>query len=317
MRYRLALVSLVCLLASVTVWGQAPAPSGGCAKTVSFAVAEEGQPVPAIPKFTLKWLGSKTRREDFGKLCFAQVPAAESTNYVIVFSTTPAAFEGLKATAHTYRTSAEGHSGGAAVSSYGGTWTYAYTGVTPPPTTDTLELKRDDKPKSVEVRAFDQNGKVVAQGSLASSSSREKLLEKVLSDILKDSPTPETRKLWAAQLPVYYVNCDVDADSTSPKLQPVNASVPAAAPSIPTAPKPAAPAPPPPALDIWSTPAGADIFVDGTYVGRTPYTMTLSEGEHTIDLRKKDFAIWQRKVEVTEGKRRVGGYLEQKVLNLE
>ena len=318
MRYRLTVVSLLFLVASVTfVWGQTPASTSGCEKNVSFAVAEDGQPVPAIPKFTLKWLGSKTRREDFGHLCFSQVPAAALMNYVIVFSTNPAAFNGLKASAHTYQTSPETKpGGGAGVSSYGGIWSYAYSGVAPPPTTDTLELKRDDKPKSVEVRAYDQTGRVISQGSLATISSREKLLEKVLSDILKDSPPAENRKLWASQLPVYYVNCDVDAESAAAKLQPVSASVPAAA-SIPTAPKPAAPAPPPPALDIWSSPAGADIFVDGTYVGRTPYSMNLPPGEHTIDLRKKDFAIWQRKVQVAEGSRRVGGYLEQKVLNLQ
>src|SRR5580698_8638983 len=99
MRYGLAVVFL---LFSVTlVWGQTPT-SVGCSKNVSFAVAENGQPVPAIPKFTLKWLGSKTRQESYSGLCFSQVPSLNATNYIVVFSTDPNAFDGLKASAHTY-----------------------------------------------------------------------------------------------------------------------------------------------------------------------------------------------------------------------
>ena len=48
--------------APVTAAGAAPAPLA-CSKNVSFAIAEGGQPVPAIPKFTLKWLEGKSRKE--------------------------------------------------------------------------------------------------------------------------------------------------------------------------------------------------------------------------------------------------------------
>src|SRR5208282_798399 len=84
MKYGFALISLI--LSGSFVWGQVP-PSEGCAKNVSFAVAEDGQPVPAIPKFTLKWLGSKSRQEGFASLCFSQVPSLTQTNYLVVFST--------------------------------------------------------------------------------------------------------------------------------------------------------------------------------------------------------------------------------------
>jgi hypothetical protein len=108
------------------------------------------------------------------------------------------------------------------------------------------------------------------------------------------------------------VNCDVDAPPASPPVNPAaearteTASV--------TPPKPAPP--PDPKLEIWSSPVGADIFLDGGFVGKTPYSVSVSEGVHTISLRKKDFGIWQRRLDVNAGTRRVGGYLEQKVLEL-
>lgn len=312
MRYSLTLVTL---LVSVTFgWGQTPT-SEGCAKNVSFAIAENGQPVPAIPKFTLKWIGGKSRQQEFSKLCFSQVPSATQTNYIVVFSTNPNAFDGLKASAHTYKSATQVHEGNAAVNSYGGTWSYAYTGAAPAATTNTLELKLDDKPKSLQVRAFDQSGRTVSQGSLETFSSREKLLEKILADIGKDSPPPESRKPFASPLSVYYVNCDVDGQPVSPGLDPPPAAhlPPAPPPPVATSPPP----PPKPQLDIWSSPAGADVFLDGEYVGKTPYSAAVAPGEHTIDLRKKNFAIWQRKIQAMAGTRRIGGNLEQKVLDLQ
>ena len=65
-------------------------------------------------------------------------------------------------------------------------------------------------------------------------------------------------------------------------------------------------------LEFWSSPIGADIFLDGAYVGETPYSLTVPPGEHTITMRKKDFGTWQRKTQIAAGKHRVAGYLEQK-----
>ena len=329
MRYGRQLILL--MASAVLAWGQAStpavsnlappnsavsAPVANCSKNVSFAVAEGGQPVPDIPKFALKWLESKSSRERFSKLCFSQIPSAAATNYIVVFSSSEAAFEGLSASAHTY-TTATAHGNTSSLSSYGGTWSYVYNGVAPPPTTNSLELKRDDKPKALDVRAFDQSGRAIARYSLAAYSSREKLLEQVLSDIVGDNPPPENRKTFASPMSVYYVNCDVD----SPGVQNASLDTPLAPPSATTAPRPQVTAaqPPPapkPQVDVWSSPEGADIFLDGGYVGKTPYSLAVDPGEHTIDLRKKGFAIWQRRVMSSTGTRRVGGTLEQKVLDL-
>ncbi len=312
MKHWPTLISLVML--SCLGWAQSAASLPTvCSKNVSFAVAENGQPVPAIPKFTAKWLENKSHREHYSNLCFSQIPAASLTNYVVVFSTSEAAFNGLTPLAHTYSSAAApGHEGPGAASSYGGTWDYVYKGVKPPPTTESVDLKRDDKPKSLEVRAFDQSGRTISRYTLSAFSSREKLLEKVLSDVVSDAPPADKRKAVAAAMSVYYINCDVDSPPENATPKP-----PTPPPAERTAATPAPPPPPPkPELDIWSRPEGADIFLDGGYVGKTPYALTVTPGSHTVDLRKKDFGMWQQRVVVTNGKHQVGAYLERKVLDL-
>ena len=54
-------------------------------------------------------------------------------------------------------------------------------------------------------------------------------------------------------------------------------------------------------LDIASTPAGADIEVDGKFVGSTPSSITVDPGEHDVVVKKTGFGTWERKVSVTSG----------------
>ncbi|MGB8885179.1 MAG: PEGA domain-containing protein [Candidatus Korobacteraceae bacterium] len=97
-------------------------------------------------------------------------------------------------------------------------------------------------------------------------------------------------------------------DATA-NLQPGGA---AAAEPIPAQPASAMPASPPPAMvEFWSQPTGADVEVDGAYVGSTFSMIAIPPGEHTITIRKHDFATWQRTIRVTAGNVRVAAYLEQ------
>lgn len=313
-------------LAGICCWGQAPGQSSNgaqspapaqsaaqaCGKNVSFAVAEGGQPVPAIPKFAVKWLESKAPRQHYSNLCFSQIPSASLPNYVVVFSTSDAPFEGLTPSAHTYTTAAPAHMNTAALTSSGGTWTYAYSGSAPPATTDTLSLRKDDKPKDLVARAYDQAGRVVSKVSLASISSRDKLIEKVLSDIIADTPHQMAKSAVPSPFPVYYVNCDIDAPTASP---PVNGAPAAARTETASAAVKPAPAPDP-QINLWSDPGGADAFVDGAFVGKTPYTMSVTQGDHTITLRKHGYGVWQRKLYVSGASRKIGGSLEIKELDL-
>ena len=52
---------------------------------------------------------------------------------------------------------------------------------------------------------------------------------------------------------------------------------------------------------IDSTPPGADIEVDGAFVGNTPSTITVAPGSHHITVKKKGVTDWARKMNVTGG----------------
>ncbi|MFZ0793352.1 MAG: PEGA domain-containing protein [Candidatus Korobacteraceae bacterium] len=311
---------LIFLLAAIAAArGGGPAAAPACSKNVSFAIAEGGQPVPAIPKFAVKWVDRMSHQQDSKGLCFSQIPSSTANNYLVIFSSSEATFEGLTPSAHTYTSTKGGPGDTSMVSSYGGTWSYSYVGMPPPSTTTTLDLKRDDKPKSLFVRAYNQQGRVISKYSLGGFFSREKVLEYVFTSIMGDAAPVQKQKSVAVPLSVYYVNCDVDsppvetaaAESPSPSAPPVSApkEVPRDAPMPKAVPKAV--------LDIWSQPAGADIALDGAYVGKTPYSLTVPPGEHSIALHKQDFGSWQRRMQVDSGTHQVGAYLEQKTLSLD
>ena len=45
----------------------------------------------------------------------------------------------------------------------------------------------------------------------------------------------------------------------------------------------------------------ADILVDGGFVGNTPSDVQVTEGEHTITVKKTGFKDWERMLKVTGG----------------
>ncbi|MFY9853654.1 MAG: PEGA domain-containing protein [Terracidiphilus sp.] len=68
-------------------------------------------------------------------------------------------------------------------------------------------------------------------------------------------------------------------------------------PPVPTAAAPESQA----SLVIDSSPPGADIEVDGGFVGNTPSTVSVAPGSHRITVKKKGFSDWARSVNVTGG----------------
>ena len=54
-------------------------------------------------------------------------------------------------------------------------------------------------------------------------------------------------------------------------------------------------------ISVSSNPTGADIEIDGNFVGSTPSTIQLDPGDHQIDIEKKGFQSWSRKMKVTGG----------------
>ena len=64
-------------------------------------------------------------------------------------------------------------------------------------------------------------------------------------------------------------------------------------------------------LAIDSTPAGADIEIDGAFVGSAPSTLTIAPGNHQITVKKKGFANWTKTLNVTGGTVHLNAELEQ------
>ena len=65
-------------------------------------------------------------------------------------------------------------------------------------------------------------------------------------------------------------------------------------------------------LQIESSPSGADIEVDGSFVGSTPSEVEVAEGDHTIAVKKSGFKDWERKLKASAGSSvRVGAELEK------
>jgi hypothetical protein len=52
------------------------------------------------------------------------------------------------------------------------------------------------------------------------------------------------------------------------------------------------------AVQITSEPSGAEIFIDGNFVGSTPSKISLTPGEHTLKIVRSGFKDWERKVNI-------------------
>jgi hypothetical protein len=75
-------------------------------------------------------------------------------------------------------------------------------------------------------------------------------------------------------------------------------------------PAPATAAPAQASLAIESTPAGADIEIDGAFVGNTPSTIAVAPGGRQISVKKKGFVTWTKTINVTGGSIHLNAELE-------
>src|SRR2546426_2949652 len=117
----------------------------------------------------------------------------------------------------------------------------------------------------------------------------------------KDIAIPKGTEITA------YINGDVNLDPAKFGAKATNetqvaptASTASAQPATQADTVPAA-ADPSSVVVIKSTPDGADITVDGKFLGSTPSTVRLASGDHTISVEKPGFKPWQRTVTVSSG----------------
>lgn len=108
----------------------------------------------------------------------------------------------------------------------------------------------------------------------------------------KDISIPKRTEITA------YVNGDVKMDLA--KFQPPSPPSPQMQ-SVATDGPEQGSAPAPAKLNVESSPSGADIEVDGSFVGNTPSDIQVVEGDHAITVSKTGFKDWARTVKVSGG----------------
>ena len=139
----------------------------GCEKNISFAVAEGGQVGPRVPKFAEKW--TKKYQSKHPGLCFSQTPIPDADNYLLVFSTSQSAFNGIYPTVRTSTsTNTTPVSGSGTVTDYyGGMWQYSFDGTvtTTTTTTEHLNVPYTDTSNTLYLYSYGQNGRAISQRS--------------------------------------------------------------------------------------------------------------------------------------------------------
>jgi hypothetical protein len=119
------------------------------------------------------------------------------------------------------------------------------------------------------------------------------------------APSPSSSTATPAPTPV-----PTPTPAAAPATAPASAPAPAVSPAPATAPV-RAPAPPARAaqespaekvkVNFASTPPGAEITLDGSYVGSTPSSIVLSAGTHSVVFSLPGFAQWKRELTVLAG----------------
>jgi hypothetical protein len=138
--------------------------------------------------------------------------------------------------------------------------------------------KRDNK-----VAVFNSDGDSIVSHSTRSLGNAVK---DACEAITKDWPTRASRQA-----------------ASTPQVQPVafNAQAAQTLTAISTAAK----------ISVSSTPANADIEVDGSFVGNTPSAIDVTPGEHSVAIKKSGYKAWERKLKVTGGTVNVSAELEK------
>lgn len=161
---------------------------------------------------------------------------------------------------------------------------------------DHVQLASDDK---AALRAVKENKRAGQAGlaMLGSANTNSGLLDVVHG---KDITIPKGTELTA------YVNGDFEI--VRARFQP--AAPPAAAPAEQAVPSASENRAVDISVLVSSTPPGADIELDGSFVGSTPSIINMPAGDHTIVIKKKSFKAWERKIKAMLGSIKIEAELE-------
>jgi hypothetical protein len=97
--------------------------------------------------------------------CFAQAPDSRVANYLLVFSTSQSAFNGIYPTVRTSTSTTPVSGSGTVTNNYGGMWNYTYDGAVTTTTTTTTpdDLPYTDTSNTLYVRSYDQHGRQISE----------------------------------------------------------------------------------------------------------------------------------------------------------
>jgi hypothetical protein len=284
-----------------------------CSKVVSFAAADASGAYPVV--VTGNWIGSWIQKnaKKHPDICFSQSPVEGRANYLIVLSQSAGYLTGFDPVVRRDTSTTPVSGTGTVTDNYGGMWNYSYNGTVTTTTTTHENAPYTINSRTIYAYAYGDGGSIISQryhvystksgGDTANSAgynignallainARGRLLNSVVKDIENHKNSGES--------PVEVAKVQKTSFQTNP-------SPPAVLPRSVSEAQPAVDA----SIDITSSPSGADVEMDGSFVGNSPSNIGVSPGDHTISMKKNGYKIWERKIKVTSGNVNITAELE-------
>ncbi len=184
--------------------------------------------------------------------------------------------------------------------SYVGLYTYPANAISPLCRKVTLELFSLKEPTKAKTKVLDE--KTVSR--IAADFAPYLATKKVKSEQGTTDAAPQMEKQMVdVPLPVAVKAAPLEADKS--KTQQVTER------AVNDGQKETVAPPPPSNISVKSTPDGADIEIDGKFVGSTPSTVQLAMGDHKITVKKKGYTVWKRTITLSESNIVVDASLEK------
>jgi len=293
--------------------------TGPCMKSVSSAIARSDGADSLFPDFVTHWWEKNAR--NYPGVCLTSKPNATARNYLLVFSTSAQYYSGLMPTTHTFTSTSSStlNANGSLVDQSGNTWLYTATGNAQTTTTATVHenVPYTDRYVGLFLRTYDSTGRIIRSdghvyrsriggdssstagynigSALSNINARGKMLRSALLAITSDQDAP----LPAIQAEAAKVETVSESRSASISVAPGSAAQQTRA----SAPASGA------VVEISSDPLGADIEIDGDFVGNTPSSVGIAAGEHTVTISKAGYKQWERVLKSTAGNIRIAAVL--------
>jgi PEGA domain/PDZ domain len=330
-----ALAALIVVCSSVA-WAKNETYTGPCTKSISSAVVRSSGVEPLFPDFVTHWW--KKNAKNYPGVCLSSKPSPTARNYLMVFSTSEGYYSGLMPTTHTYTSTSSTtfSANGSASDQYGNLWNYTATGDAQTTTATTVKenVPYTDRAVGLFVRAYDSTGRIIRSdghlyrsrtggdasntagynigSALTNINARGRMLKSALFAVSSDQdaplPLPRTEEakvqtISAIQAPpttaVGATATTAHTDGGKRDSADAGKSTNNLAPSMSEA-----------IAEISSDPPGADIEIDGSFVGSTPSSVGIATGEHTVRVSRNGYKQWQRTLRSSTGNIKIAAELE-------